>query len=593
MEYRREIDGLRTLAVLPVILFHAGFEAFSGGFVGVDVFFVISGYLITKIILTELDAGKFSIIRFYERRARRILPALFTVMLICLVLGYVWLMPDEYKNFGQSLVATTLFSNNILLGITTGYWDMAGEFKPLLHTWSLGVEEQYYVIVPILLMWFWRIGKDSILYLIWIMVLTSFIFSNWFVNVSSTWAFYILPTRAWEIGVGALAMIYIRRHPSLGANGKLSDVLAFAGLLLVLISIFTYDETIKSPGYFLLAPTLGAVLIIMFCRSGSIVYKLLANKIAVFLGLISYSLYLWHQPVFAFFRAYSRQQPIPMEFLSLVPLIFLLSVLTWRFIEAPFRSGSFIRRNNVFLLSLLIGGFFVGVGLYLNKNYGLPQRVYDSSILIGDMDKRIYNEKIYAFKRDEYKENSGAKILIVGNSFARDFVNITLENFDIDGVQVIYRDDFLQCINLTSNKIAGNLFYSADVIVFASGDVDRKCYLQDISFAIENKKQIYYVGTKDFGYNLNWLIRLDADGRRSQFNTISNRIISNNNEMKAIIPAKHFISILDHSLVNGRMPVTDNLGRMLSTDRTHLTKYGALYFGSRIFQGSAYPDLFK
>lgn len=139
MNYRREIDGLRALAVLPVILFHAGFETFSGGFVGVDVFFVISGYLITTIITSELEQGNFSIINFYERRARRIMPALFVVMLACYIAGYFLLMPDEFKNLGQSFVSTILFSNNILLAMTSGYWDLASEFKPLLHTWSLGV----------------------------------------------------------------------------------------------------------------------------------------------------------------------------------------------------------------------------------------------------------------------------------------------------------------------------------------------------------------------------------------------------------------------------------------------------------------------
>src|SRR5262245_4744949 len=151
MQYRREVDGLRAVAVVPVILFHAGFSAFSGGFVGVDVFFVISGYLITSIIMADLEAGKFSFMRFYERRARRILPALLSVMAATTPFAYAWMMPDEFKNFGQSLVATATFSNNILLALTTGYWALAAEFKPLLHTWSLGVEEQYYVIYPLVM----------------------------------------------------------------------------------------------------------------------------------------------------------------------------------------------------------------------------------------------------------------------------------------------------------------------------------------------------------------------------------------------------------------------------------------------------------
>ena len=177
MHYRREIDGLRALAVLPVILFHAGFETFSGGFVGVDVFFVISGYLITTIITAELEQGNFSIVNFYERRARRILPALFVVMLACFVVGYFLLMPDEFKNLGQSFVSTIFFSNNILLAMTSGYWDLASEFKPLLHTWSLGVEEQYYVVIPILLMLCWKFSKWAIPYLLFLIFASSLLFT--------------------------------------------------------------------------------------------------------------------------------------------------------------------------------------------------------------------------------------------------------------------------------------------------------------------------------------------------------------------------------------------------------------------------------
>ena len=151
MKYRPEIDGLRALAVIPVILVHSGFELFSGGFIGVDLFFVISGYLITTIIIEDIEKKKFSIINFYERRARRILPALFFVMLVCIPFAWAWMLPDPLENFGQSLVASVLFVNNVLLLITSGYWELASEFKPLLHTWSLGVEEQYYLFFPLFL----------------------------------------------------------------------------------------------------------------------------------------------------------------------------------------------------------------------------------------------------------------------------------------------------------------------------------------------------------------------------------------------------------------------------------------------------------
>ena len=172
MNYRREIDGLRSLAVMPVILFHAGFHVFSGGFVGVDIFFVISGYLITTILVNEMDQGNFSIVNFYERRARRILPVLFFIMLLCLPFAWLWLIPTEMKSFSQSLVAVSVFSSNILFWLTSGYFGAVAELKPLLHTWSLAVEEQYYMIFPLLLLLGWRLGKRR---LVWMLLVIFFL----------------------------------------------------------------------------------------------------------------------------------------------------------------------------------------------------------------------------------------------------------------------------------------------------------------------------------------------------------------------------------------------------------------------------------
>ena len=193
MEYRREIDGLRALAVLPVIFFHAGYESFSGGFVGVDVFFVISGYLITKIILSDLEHGRFSIVGFYERRARRILPALFFVMLVCLPFAWRWLLPGDMKDFSQSLVAVVAFSSNLLFWKESGYFDVAAELKPLLHTWSLAVEEQYYLFFPVFLMLAWRIGKGPILLIMGLLALGSLVLAEWGVRSDPALAFYLLP----------------------------------------------------------------------------------------------------------------------------------------------------------------------------------------------------------------------------------------------------------------------------------------------------------------------------------------------------------------------------------------------------------------
>ena len=211
MTYRREIDGLRALAVLPVILFHAGFPTFSGGFVGVDVFFVISGYLITSIILAERQAGTFTLVGFYERRARRILPALFVVMGVCSVFSWLWLLPSDMKMFSQSLVAVPAFASNILFYLTSSYFEPAAELKPLLHTWSLSVEEQYYLLYPIMLLIAWRFGKRWIVAVLILLTGMSLAAAHYGSTTDPSFTFFLLPTRGWEILIGALVGFYAFR----------------------------------------------------------------------------------------------------------------------------------------------------------------------------------------------------------------------------------------------------------------------------------------------------------------------------------------------------------------------------------------------
>ncbi len=594
MKYRRDIDGLRAFAVLPVILSHTGIEIFNGGFVGVDIFFVISGYLITTIILDELETGEFKIINFYERRARRILPALFVVILISTMVGYLLLMPDEYKNLGQSLVATSLFSNNILLGITSGYWDLASEFKPLLHTWSLGVEEQYYVFAPIFLLITWKLNKKIIPLILLGMFITSILFAIWFTSTLSGWAFYILPTRAWELAVGGITAVIIRSRLNIyNINILLSNILSLLGFTLIIISVFIFNETTPTPSYPLLIPTLGAVLIITFSQPKTVIYHVLSHRWMVFTGLISYSLYLWHQPVFAYLRIFSIEKPSGIDFLALIPVIFLLSYLTWRYIESPFRKKNLMDRKTIFVFSILGSFIFVITGLYLNENYGIPVRVFDSSITIQDMDKRIYNEKNYVFKRDAFSESEKIKILVIGDSFARDFINITTETFNIYNHDIIYRPDLKQCIIPYGDILSRNLYSKADVIVFASGVFDENCLESDIKYAEKNRKKIFYIGTKNFGYNLNWLIRLDKKERANRYNTIADSVINADIEMGDKIPQENYISLLKPILIENAIPITDELGRMLSTDRAHLTKYGAIFFGKKVIVNSTYAEIFR
>jgi peptidoglycan/LPS O-acetylase OafA/YrhL len=375
MDYRREIDGLRALAVLPVILFHAGFVPFRGGFVGVDVFFVISGYLITTIILAELEQGKFSIVNFYERRARRILPALFLVMLVSIPFAWFWLLPSDIKDFSQSLVAVSLFASNILFWRESGYFDTAAELKPLLHTWSLAVEEQYYVLFPLFLMLFWKLGKRYILVTLGLVFVASLAVAQWSAYAKPAAAFYLLPTRGWELLIGAFAAFYLSKANRKEFGKGLSEIAGWLGFTLILYAVFAYDKTTPFPGFYALVPTIGTVLIILFATQKTTVGKFVGNEAFVGIGLVSYSAYLWHQPLFAFARHRSMSEPSVLVFLALSLCSLVLAYLSWRFIESYFRNKSSVGRGAVFTLSFLMTFGFLLFGLYGHFSEGFKSRL--------------------------------------------------------------------------------------------------------------------------------------------------------------------------------------------------------------------------
>ena len=353
MKYRAEIEGLRALAVVPVILFHAGFEPFSGGFVGVDVFFVISGYLITTILIEDLENQRFSLVNFYERRARRILPALFFVMLVCIPFAWMWMLPSQMKEFSQSLVAVSLFASNILFWRKSGYFDAAAEEKPLLHTWSLAVEEQYYVLFPIFLFLAWRYGKNRVFWMIVVMASISLLLSEWGWRNKATANFYLAPTRAWELFAGSIAAFIVQK------NGvQKNNFLALLGLATIIFSIFVYDETTPFPSVYALVPVLGVVLLVLYADRETLAAKLLSTKAFVGVGYISYSAYLWHQPLFAFTRIRSLEHPSLLLMLALSFLSMLMAYISWRYVEKPFRQSQLVSRK-IRLLSFFIGIFLL------------------------------------------------------------------------------------------------------------------------------------------------------------------------------------------------------------------------------------------
>ena len=379
LAYRPEVDGLRTVAVMPVILFHAGFTVFQGGFVGVDVFFVISGYLITTILIGELERGEFSILRFYERRARRILPALFTVILCSIPPAWIVLDPARFTDFSESIGATILFASNILFWMEAGYFDEGTENKPLLHTWSLAVEEQYYIFFPVMLFLLWRYGRRSSLATIVLLTLISFGLCLWGARNASTANYYLLPFRMWELFVGSICA-FLATSP---ASQRGSQALAGLGLVMVVASVFLINSDMPFPGTVTLGPVLGTALIILFARPGTWVVWILSLKGMVWIGLISYSLYLWHQPIFALARLRlnnGRTLELP-EMGALVILTIILATLTYWLVEQPFRkrgkrSGKrlFEARPRLFAASGLTMAGFIAFGLFGVVSNGAAMR---------------------------------------------------------------------------------------------------------------------------------------------------------------------------------------------------------------------------
>jgi peptidoglycan/LPS O-acetylase OafA/YrhL len=383
MQYRAEIDGLRAIAVVAVILFHAGVKSFQGGFVGVDIFFVISGYLITLTILTDLQRQRFSLLGFYERRARRILPALFLVMLVCVSLAWFWLQPADMQSFAHSLIATPYFVSNILYWSEAGYWDTASELKPLLHTWTLAIEAQFYLTFPLLLILMWRWCRRWLLPLTILLGVLSFVIAQWGAYTFPTANFYLLPSRLWELALGASIGITLLNHKSASyplfsyqnTNAVLMRELAgMLGLILIVVSLLTLHGNIPFPSAFALFPTVGTGLILAFASTQTITGRLLSNQVFVNIGLLSYGAYLWHHPLFVFARHRSLTQPAPSIMGILAIASFGFAYLTWQYVEKPFRNHREVNRRAFFIFWLVGSLVFVEIGIFGHLTAGFSDR---------------------------------------------------------------------------------------------------------------------------------------------------------------------------------------------------------------------------
>ncbi len=397
LPYRSDIDGLRALAIIPVVFFHAFPEFFAGGFIGVDIFFVISGYLITSILMIEAQEQRLSIKNFYARRVRRIFPALALVLFVSLAFAWIMLTPPEYQRLGKHAAGGVGFISNFMFMKEVGYFDPAADTKPLLHLWSLGIEEQFYIVWPLLL-WFlvrksWRTG--------WVffgLAFTSFVINIGWIDFNSTFVFYSPLTRSWELILGALvATQSINPNTAVAALiDRFKSLISLIGVFLLITGFCLIDEKSVFPGWYALLPTLGAVFLIASGRDAFINKNLLSNRLLVWIGLISFPLYLWHWPLISFARIiYAELPPLQIRYILIITS-FVLAWLTYEFLEKPIKRFKFTRK---ILWTLVLILFLIGLtGHLINKNKGIPSRHFDllnadpGSLVLGADRSRLLNQ---------------------------------------------------------------------------------------------------------------------------------------------------------------------------------------------------------
>ncbi len=427
LKYRLDIDGLRAVAVLSVVVFHFFPTAIPGGFIGVDVFFVISGFLITSIIINDVKRDRFTILGFYKKRIIRIFPALLTVLLSIYFFGWFAFLQGDFSSLGKHIFGGSFFISNLLLWSESGYFDSSSQLKPLLHLWSLGVEEQFYLFWPILLMFFARTKKG--IYLTSIIILIISFFIGIYTMHSTSGSNYYSPfSRFWELMFGAL-LAAIKNNKDIRIGKTIANALSFIGAILLISSLALINESMAFPGYIALLPVVGATFLIM--SEGGAVNKVLSLKPIVFIGLISYPLYLWHWPLYSIARIITVVEPSQEIRLSLLLSSFALAYLTYRTIESPIRYGS---KNNTIIYSLLGSVFAMGfVGLLTNNLNGIPSRQINGSIgeyasitepyKFFDFTDQIRNEICHSVSVDTAMKNGcisnkSNQIFIWGDSYA-------------------------------------------------------------------------------------------------------------------------------------------------------------------------------
>jgi len=627
LHYRPDIDGLRALAVLSVVLFHAFPKWIHGGFIGVDIFFVISGYLISSIIYKGLDDGSFSFSDFYERRIKRIFPALIVVLVICLIFGWFALLADEYQQLGKHIFGASTFTNNFMFWSESGYFDIDASTKPLLHLWSLSIEEQFYLLWPLLL---WGIYKQkAYLGKILLGLIISFTLLHFYIfHPDRVAAFYAPYARFFELLIGAyVAYQHLHperktRHHSLKKSKTIQSILGL-GLILIGIQIITKES--HFPGYYaLFSPVLGAALIIDSPQDSFVNKYLFSNKILVWIGLISYPLYLWHWPLLAFGYLMASQTPPLAVRIALVVLAFLLAALTYYFIEIPIRFGKkkISMQKVIFLIVCMIAIGVTGASIYIQK--GMQTRLASSTLKIKN-EGDIGQDDFFQYLKNNYylctpediraksfnwdgtircfqsKKNAPIDIAIIGDSHAEHlFVGLAeaiptknIVYYDRAALPIIGNHEFDRIFDyVTSNKslriVILNAYWSSrrnekpknisltEGIIFTSQQLalnDKKVVvLNDVPVFSFNPKQCKFIRPLSFVNNCNE--NKNYFDKKIKLYGPSLQLASKNSNITFINSASVFCK--DNDCLMGKD------GKLFYRDSDHLNINGSLYVGKFI-----------
>ena len=555
-EYRNDIDGLRAISVLAVIVFHFGY--LPHGYLGVDVFFVISGFLITGIIRREQDEGKFSLVNFYIRRIRRILPLTTAAVIVALLIGLVVMLPDDLENLAQSVIATNFFSNNILLAITTGnYWDITNEYKPLMHTWSLGVEEQFYFVYPLLI---FAVGKRYKTWFLPVLGVLAAVSLWWYLSPAREYQkFYFIQYRFWELASGGIAAIALKDQRFKHGRWLSLAATIFLGLLL------TVEIPTLSPAVYLIGAVVAALVILTAGSQGNF---LLNSQPLVGIGKISFSLYMWHQIVLAYARYVWAQKLSLGDLTGISLLILAASIASYRWIEQPFRDRKRIS------LKVLLSGLGILIALtslgsyYIYQQAGVLRDYPELGISKSDVQRNLhskYNDRIYAYDRG-FTSPDKIKVLVLGDSYARDWANVLLESSSAKDLELSYKYVEGKTPDLEKRAAEADLiFYSRPhPEVFKRLDLPRE--------------KLWILGEKNFGQNNGVFYNYRGPDYYEQRTPVDAKAL----ESEVILRrawSPRFISILDKVIdPAGKVPVFTPEHKFISQDTRHFTKFGAQYF---------------